>query len=166
MAHPLSTLGIIHTAISILALFAAFICLFRQGIIDPASKYGKIYISLTLITCFTGFPIMATGHLSPAHYLTVLVLILLPFGIYAKRLPLSGERAGYFQIIVMSTTLFLSFVPAVNETLTRVPVGHPLATGPDDPVIKAWLAVLLVLFIAGTTYQVISRKRQKLAHRL
>jgi hypothetical protein len=161
MAHPLSTLGIIHTVISILALIAAFICLFRQGIIDPASRGGKAYIWLTVITCLTGFPIMSTGQLGPAHFLTVLVLILLPLGVFAKRLALLGVRADYFQVIVMSFTLFLSFVPAINETFKRIPIGHPLATGPDDPIIKQWVAVLLLLFITGTTYQLIRLRKRK-----
>jgi hypothetical protein len=161
MAHPLSTLGIVHTAISVLALVAAFVCLFKQGLIDPGSRFGKIYILLTVVTCLTGFPIMATGHIGPAHYLGILLLILLPLGIYAKHLPLLHKSWGYFQLIVMSTTLYLSFIPAINETLTRIPISHPVATGPGDPVMQQSLLILLLLFLVGVTYQVWKLRKRK-----
>ena len=34
-------------------------------------------------------------------------------------------------------------IPTVNETLTRVPVGHPLAKGPTDPLIAQTLLIIL-----------------------
>src|SRR5579863_4127225 len=69
MPNHLSTLGIIHTAISIIALLVAFNALYRDGKLDPSNGRGRLYIWLTIITCVTGFPIMKTGHLTPGHYL-------------------------------------------------------------------------------------------------
>jgi hypothetical protein len=50
-------------------------------------------------------------------------------------------------------------VPTVNETLTRVPVGHPLAKDVNDPVIKQILLVLFAGFIAGSVYQFIRQRK-------
>jgi hypothetical protein len=161
MPNHLSILGIIHTAISIIALLAAFAALSQSGKIDPKSGTGKLYILLTIITCITGFPIMKTGHPTGGHYLGIIILILLPLGIYALRL--FGKAGTYIQVIVMSTTLFLSMVPAVIETLTRLPVSHPLAAGPNDPILQKALLALVLLYAVGVTYQLIKSRKKKSA---
>ncbi len=163
MSHHLSTLGIIHTIISIVPLILAAICLVRYGLIDPATVPGKWYVWLTVITCVTGFPIMATGHIGPPHYLTILVILLLPLGVYALRVRWFGAKGRHVQAVVMSFTLFLSLIPAVTETLTRVPLSQPLASGPADSVITNIISLLFLVFLAGAVYQVIkinARQRQ------
>ena len=151
MPNHLSVLGIIHTAISVVALIVALAALFRDGKINPANGTGKLYILLTVLTCLTSLPIMKTGHLTAGHYVAVVILVLLPIGFYARRL--FGKAANYIQVIVMSTTLFLSFIPAIVETLTRLPISKPLADGPNDPIIQKALSALILLYIVGVVYQ-------------
>ena len=88
-------------------------------------------------------------------------MILLPLGIYAGRI--FGKIAPYAQVLIMSGTLLLSLIPAVVETLTRLPMSNPIAGGPNDPIITKGLGVLLVLFIAGVIYQLIRLRRQEKA---
>jgi hypothetical protein len=65
----------------------------------------------------------------------------------------------------MSLTLFLSCIPAVVETLTRLPISHPIAGGPNDPVIQKGLLTLVILFTIGVIYQFIKLwSRQKHAN--
>ena len=161
MPNHLSILGIIHTVISVFALLAAFAALSQAGKINPKSGTGKLYILLTILTCITAFPIMKTGHATPAHYVGVTVLILLILGIYAMRL--FGKAGAYLQLIFMSTTLFLSMIPAIIETLTRLPISHPLAADPNDPIIQKALSALLVLYVVGVCYQLIKLRSQKKA---
>lgn len=156
MPNHLSNLGIFHTVISILALIVAIAALFRDGVINPRSGLGKWYIFLTIVTCLTSFGIMKTGHFTPAHGLSVLVLMLLTLGIYARRL--FGARGGKVEIILMSTTLFLSFIPAITETLTRIPISHPIAENQDASVVKMSDLGLLVVFAIGLFFQL--RKRR------
>jgi hypothetical protein len=162
MPNHLSPLGIIHTVVSILALFVAFYCLFKDGRISPKNDRGKLYIVLTTVTCLTAFPIMKTGHFTGAHGLGVFVLVLLPLGMYATYIKFFGKAAEYFQVAIMSATLFLSFIPAIVETLTRLPISHPIATGPDDVIIKTALLTLFLLFILGVIYQL---RKTKLSQR-
>lgn len=164
MPNHLSILGIIHTAISIIAIIAALAALSQEGKINPKSGAGKLYLALTVITCLTGFPIMKTGHLTGGHYLGVIILILLPLGVYAQRL--LGKAGAYLQMIIMSTTLFLSMVPAIIETLTRLPISHPLAGGPNDPVIQKALSALVLLYLVGVCYQAIKLRSRKKAERI
>ncbi|HXB07018.1 MAG TPA: hypothetical protein VNW04_07880 [Puia sp.] len=160
MPNHLSTLGIIHTIISILAIIVAFIALFRFGIIDPRTSAGRWYVILTALTCLTAFGIMKTGKLTPGHGLSALVLLLLVLGIYARRL--FGARGQKTGIILLSTTLFLSFIPAITETLTRIPISHPIAESPDASVVKTSYLVLLVVFAVGLYFQL--RKPKPTVH--
>ena len=159
--NHLSILGIIHTIISVIALFVAFYALYRSGKLDPATGPGKWYILLTVVTCVTGFPIMKTGHFTPGHYVAIIVLVLLPLGVYARQLRIFGKLADYMQVIFLSTTLFLSLIPAIVETLTRLPISHPIADGPNAPLIQNGLTVLFVLFLAGVIYQLVKLKKLK-----
>lgn len=161
MPNHLSLLGIIHTAISILALFAGFYCLLRDGKILPLTSHGKLYVLLTIITCLTAFPIMKTGHFTGAHGLGVMVLALLPIGVYIKAIKPFSKLADYIQVFVMSATLFLSCIPAIVETLTRLPISQPIATGPNDPIIQTGLGMLTLTFLVGVAYQVYKLKKSK-----
>jgi hypothetical protein len=98
---------------------------------------------------------MKTGHLSAGHGLAVIVLILLPIGVYAKSMNFLGKAADYVQVFIMSSTLFFSMIPATIETLTRLPISHPLASDPNAPVAKMGLLILVVLFIIGVLYQLL-----------
>jgi hypothetical protein len=161
MPNHLSTLGIFHTIISVLAIIIAIVALFRYGKITPGNGPGKWYIILTIITCITGFPIMKTGHPSAGHALGVIILILLSIAGYAQSIRFLGKSADYVQIVLLSFTLFLSIIPATVETLTRLPIAQPLAIGPDSPIVKMWLGIWFILFIAGTLYQVIKLRKQR-----
>src|SRR5580700_2521380 len=111
MPNHLSVLGIIHTAISILAILAGLFALIRDGRIEPANGRGKWYIFLTVVTCLTGLPIMRFGHPTPGHYLAVIILVLLLPAIFARRL--FGKIGEFVQVVGMSATLFLSCIPAI-----------------------------------------------------
>jgi uncharacterized membrane protein len=161
MPNHLSPLGIVHTVISILALIAGLIALFRAGKIDPWSAAGKWYVVLTILTCLTSFGIMKTGHLTPAHGLSVLVLLLLLPGIYARRW--FGRRGETVQVVLMSLTLMLSFVPAITETLTRLPIAGPIAASPDASVVKMSNGGLFVVFLLGLTYQLVQLRKHRKA---
>jgi hypothetical protein len=158
MPNHLTPLGIFHTAISILALIAGLIALFRAGRIDPRATTGKWYVWLTILTCLTSFGIMKTGHLTPAHGLSLLVLLLLLVGIFATRW--FGPRGAWVQVLLMTITLMLSFLPAITETLTRLPIADPIAAGPDASVIKMSNLALLVVFGIGIFFQLYKMRRR------
>jgi hypothetical protein len=61
----------------------------------------------------------------------------------------------------MSTTLLLSMVPATIETLTRLPISHPLATGPNDPLVLKALSGVLMIYVVGVIYQLVKYRGQQ-----
>lgn len=161
MPNHLSVLGIIHTIISVLAIIAAVVALFRHGKINPGNGAGRLYVILTIITCLTGFPIMKTGHPSAGHALGIIILVILPIAVYARSIRFFGKAAGYIQIILLSLTLFFSMIPATVETLTRLPINQPIASGPDSPTVKMWLGIWFLLYIVGVIYQIFKLRKQK-----
>jgi hypothetical protein len=163
MPNHLTILGIIHTAFSVIALLMAFYALYRSGKLDPKTGPGRWYIILTIVTCLTSLPIMKTGQFTTAHYVAVVILILIPLGVYVRSLRIFGKLADYMQVIFLSTTLFLSCIPAIVETLTRVPISHPIAEGPNDPIIQNGLAGVALLYFVGVIYQLFKLKKQRKA---
>lgn len=104
---------------------------------------------------------MKTGHFSAGHSLAILILLLVPLGVYAKSIRFFGKFGVYIQTVVLSSTLFFSMIPAVVETLTRLPIANPLAASPDAPIVKMGLTTLVFLYLIGILYQIIKIKTQK-----
>ena len=154
----MNILGIGHTLISIAALIVAAVCLVKNGAIKPFSTLGKQYSILTAIACLSALGLSKSGHFNPGHALAILILLLLGIAyIFGRR---ERKIFSYIVVFCMSTTLFLSLIPGVNETLSRLPVGHPIADGPTSPIIQNALKVLLVLFLAGLTTQIWQLKKR------
>jgi len=156
----LSIIGIFHTAISVLAVFFAVYALLRYGKINPATDAGRMYVLFTIIACLSSFPIMVTGHPSSAHLIAVAILVLLPIAVYARSIRVFRKKADIVQTLVMSTTLFLSMIPAIIETFTRLPIDEPIAMSRHSPVVIISLTLLLIMYLLGMAYQY-SRIRHK-----
>lgn len=154
-----STMGIIHTIIGIVALVFALVALFRYGKVDPFTGPGKWYVIFTIASCLSSFLVMKTGHLSPPHFLSVLILIILPVGILFQSKKRKGTGFEYVGVVAMSMTLFLSFIPTIVETLTRVPIGHPVASSDKDPIIQTFVMLLTSVFVVGAVYQIIKQRK-------
>lgn len=155
----LSNLGIFHTIIGIAAIIAALVSFVKYGKIDLSQLTGKIYFYCTLITSLTALGISKHGGFNPGHAFSVLIVILILEAYFLYWRKKGNTKARYFENFCLSFSFFLSLVPTVNETFTRVPVGHPLAKDIKDPVITNTLLILLVLFIVGTVYQIIKQKK-------
>lgn len=155
----LSGLGIFHTLIGIIAIFAALTSFIRFGKIDLTHISGKTYFLTTVITALTALGLSKHGGFNPGHIFSIFIflIVLIAFWLSAKKKGLNKFR--YFENFLLSLSFFLSLIPTVNETFTRVPIGHPLASGPTDPVIAKTLGVILLGFIIGAIYQYIQQRR-------
>ncbi|MGF6847937.1 hypothetical protein QFZ51_003172 [Chitinophaga sp. W3I9] len=149
----MSILGIVHTIIAIVALLFAVAALLKEGIINPFSNTGKIYSILTVIASVTSFGLSKAGGFNPGHGIGILILILLGVAYLLGR-KASGKRSLLLiQVLCMTLTMFLSLIPAINETLLRVPVGHPLSDGPTSSIVQNCIKVLLGLLVVGLVLQ-------------
>ena len=155
----LSNLGIFHTVIGVIAIVAAIISYIKFGKINLAVLPGKLYFYGTIITSLTALGISKHGGFNPGNFFSILflVLVLVAYFLYARKK--GNNRSRYFENFCLSFSFFLSWLPTVNETFTRVPVGHPLAKDISDPVIAKTLLVLLILFIAGSVFQFFKQRK-------
>lgn len=149
----LSSLGIFHTIIGVTAIVAATISYLKYGKINLAITSCKIYAYSTIITSLTALGISKHGGFNIGHVFSIfiLILVLVAYLLFSRKQGNNGNR--YVENFLLSFSFFLSWVPTINETFTRVPLSKPLAKGPTDPIIAQTLLVLLVLFIAGSILQ-------------
>jgi uncharacterized membrane protein len=150
----LTTLGAIHTAISLVALAAGIAALVRDKQILPATGAGKLYIWTTVLTCLTGFGIFQHGGFGAPHALGVLTLLVLALAAVAGRTALLGRAGPYVETVSYSLTFFFHLIPGATETFTRLPAGAPLFSSPEDPALQKVVGVLFLLFLLGAAWQV------------
>lgn len=155
----LSFLGIFHTAIGIIAIVAAVTSFIKSGKINLAAISGKIYFYGTVITSLTALGFTKHGVLNPGHIFSLFIVLLVAIAFLLHYKKGESKSARYFENFLLSFSFFLSLVPTVNETFTRVPVGHPLAKGPTDPLIKTTLLALFILFVAGSVFQYVKQRK-------
>lgn len=149
----LSGLGIFHTVIGVIAIVAAVIALIRNGKIDLSKLAGKIYFYCTLITSLTALGLSHVVGINPGHILALLIVVLISVAYFLYIKKQGNNRARFIENFFLSFSFFLSLLPTVNETFNRIPVGHPLASGPTDPLIGKTLLFLFILFVVGSVLQ-------------
>lgn len=155
----LSGLGIFHTIIGISAIVAAVIGFVKYGKINLAARSGKVYFYTTLVTSFTALGISKYGGFNAGHVFSIFIIVLIAVAYFLHSNKKESGKARYFENFLLSFSFFLSLVPTVNETFTRVPIGHPLAKDIKDPVIAQTLLVLFILFMAGSVFQFFKQKK-------
>ncbi len=153
MANPLSTLGIIHTAISLAPVIAGLYGFARYGAIDPATRSGKIYLATLVLAVLTTAGLSSTGGFNAGHALGIVTLLVIAGSLAAARVDFFGRLKPYLTTLGLSFTYFLLIVPAVAETLKRLPASQPLASGPESPIVQTTLLVWLLIFLSGISVQ-------------
>ena len=154
----ISPAGWVHTLGSLPAIPAALYMIGRHGRIVPRSKVGALYFATMLIGASTVF-LVAKQPASVVIGAATLVLLLAGYGVaHVARL---GRAAIYLETILLSLTVFLLLVPAVSETLRRVPDGHPFVADLKSPLLLGAQAALLGLLVLGVTAQLIWLRSQR-----
>ena len=150
----LTSFGIFHTAISLIAVGAGIVALVRQGAIRSTTWIGKVYVITTAASCLTGLAIFHHGGFGAQHGLAVVTLVMLAGALLAGTSRVFGRVSPYIETVGYSVTLFFHFIPGVTETVTRLPVGTPLASDPNAPVIQAAIGCFFFLFSIVAWWQV------------
>ena len=146
-------LGWFHTIMGIIALTSGAVTLAKYKEISLHTRSGQIYLAATLITAGTALFIFQRGEFGPGHALGVLTLLALAVGAIAETLKPVGKWSRYLQALSYSGTLLFHCLPAVTDGLMRLPLGNPVVTSFEDPLLRGSFLVLLVLFLIGITLQ-------------
>ena len=153
MSPSISLLGAIHTIVSLIPIAAGLYGFVRYRFIEVSKHSGKLYLLGTVLAVLSSFAVSSTGGINAGHAFGVVVLFFAFGGVVAAKLRFLGRSRPYLATFGLSFSFLLSLVPGTNETLTRVPLSHPLAEGPTSPVIQLTLLAWLALFVVGFTLQ-------------
>lgn len=146
-------LGWFHTVMGVVALLSGATALIAFREISPASRSGRIYLLTTLLTAGTALFIFQRGVFGPGHALAILTLGALLVGTVAATTRIFGRYSRHVQAISYSGTLLFHCIPAITDGLLRLPVGNPVLTSIDDPVLKVSYLCLLLLYLVGVAFQ-------------
>lgn len=146
-------LGWFHTVMGVIALFSGAFTLVKFKEILLQTRSGQIYLVTTLLTAVTALFIFQRGEFGPGHALAVMTLLALAVGTVAATTGLFGQWSRHLQALSFSATLLFHCVPAVTDGLLRLPVGDPVLTSIEDPVLKMLYLGLLVVFLVGAILQ-------------
>jgi uncharacterized membrane protein len=124
-------------------------------------RSGQVYLATTLITAGTALAIFQRGEFGPGHALAAMTLLALAVGTVAATTKIFGKMSRYIQAIGYSATLLFHCIPAVTDGLLRLPVGDPVLTSIEDPILKMCYLALLVLFLLGISLQLRWIRRQR-----
>jgi uncharacterized membrane protein len=149
----ITALGWFHTATGLVALVSGTLALVKHHEIKPSTGVGRIYLVTTLVTAATALLIFQHGGFGPAHGLAVLTLLALAAGTLAAKTEVLGSASRYVQATAYTSTLLFHAIPAVTDALMRLPVGNPLLSSIEDPVLKASYLLLLIVFLVGCMFQ-------------
>ncbi len=147
----LTPLGTLHTAISLIAVVAGFVALARHLEISTRSTSGSVFFWGTVITCLTGFGIFQHGGFGKPHVLGMALL--------AERNGTFARLSRYVATLGYSLALFLHFIPATVETLTRLPASAPYLANPDDPKAQPIIGFFFLVFLIGATLQLLRLRK-------
>ena len=150
----LTPLGAVHTAISLVALAAGIASVLRFGEIAAGRTVGRVYVWATVLTCLTGFGIFQRGGFGAPHVLGIVTLVVLGVAAWAGRGRPFGAASRYVETVAYSATLFFHMIPGLTETFTRVPLGAPLFSSPEDPALQKTVGAFFALLVIGCILQV------------
>jgi uncharacterized membrane protein len=150
----LTTLGIIHTAISLIAVVTGLIALIRDKVISIKNGLGQTYLLTTLLTAATGLGIFQHGGFGKPHVLSILTIIALIVGTVAATTNFYGRFSRVTNAIAFTATYLFHLIPGITESLTRLPPGAPIASSADDPFLKPFVGAFVVLFLIVVTLQI------------
>ncbi len=146
-------LGWFHTAMGITALISGGFTLARYREISLQTRSGQVYLVTTLITAGTALAIFQRGEFGPGHVLAVMTLLALLVGTVAATTKIFGKLSRYVRAVSYSATLLFHCIPAITDGLMRLPVGDPVLTSIEDPILKMSYLILLILFLVGISLQ-------------
>lgn len=151
----ISPFGMFHTIISLIALAAGVVAFWRYREIALGTSSGRLFVWLTVASCITGLFIFHHGGFGKPHALALMTLVVLALAAFAERKAPFGRFSRYVATVGYSLAFFFHFIPGFTETLTRVPVGSPWASGPEDPRLAMLIGSVFIVFLAGVVFQVL-----------
>jgi uncharacterized membrane protein len=149
----LTTVGIIHTLLGVVALVCGFGSLLRDKEISASNTLGRVYLASTLLVAATALTLFRHGGFGPGHAFAIATLAAIAVGYAAERARIFGRLSRYAMAIAYSATILFHLLPAFTEALTRLPPEAPIAASPEAPLLQKIFGALGVAFLIGLAVQ-------------
>ncbi|HEX4621052.1 MAG TPA: hypothetical protein VH208_05725 [Myxococcaceae bacterium] len=149
----LTTIGIIHTLLGVVALICGFGSLARDKEISAATTLGRVYLVSTLLVAATALTLFRHGGFGPGHAFAIATLVCIAIGFAAERAHIFGGLSRYAMAAAYSATILFHLLPAFTEALTRLPPGAPIAASPEAPLLQKIFGGLGIAFLLGLALQ-------------
>jgi hypothetical protein len=139
--------GLLHTAISLIAVAAGPIALVRYKQISSKHRVGKVYVVTIIVTDVIPFPIYRRGGFGEPNGPDIVTLVVLGVRGAARYSNLFGPGSAYVQTVSYAVPLLFHLIPGATETTTRLPLGVCVLRNADAAALQV---VAAALFIAPT----------------
>ncbi len=150
----LSPLGIIHTVISLVAIVAGVWSLFRYKEILFEGVLAKVYLITTTIPALTSlFIFNFNGKFGFGHMLAILTLLAVTAGTLVAVTGFFGRWTRLLQALFFTSTMLFHIVPGVTESLSRLPLSHPLVNREDPAIFVPIYGCLFLVYFVGLFFQ-------------
>ncbi|MGJ8663890.1 MAG: hypothetical protein ACSHWU_09575 [Marinicella sp.] len=156
----LSTIGMIHTLLGLVALISGFVMLWRTKQLSYDPRLGKIYLLSTLITAGSSLAIFNHGSFNVAHGLGVLTILAVFIGISIEKTKPFKSWNKYAVNLCYSATILFHLLPTTTEIMTRFPVDSPWVSSLKDPLLHKTFLIISVIFLVLLTAQMFWLKKQ------
>src|SRR5438309_11097579 len=147
----MSTLVLVHVIISLIAIVAGLIVMFKMLGSDRTPGLTAIFLLFTILTSATGFviPPLLSDKLLPSHIIGILSLVLLAIAcvaLYGAKL--SGMWRWIYVLSAM-VALYLNVFVLIIQSFLKLGPLHALAPSvpPSEPPFAIAQAILLVFFV-------------------
>ena len=138
---------VFHVVISLIGIVSGFVAVYGLVTGKPHGGWTVVFLTTTVLTSVTGFPLPAT-QLLPSHVVGIISLLLLAAAIVALYVyHLDGPwRRIYVASAVIA--LYLNVFVGVVQSFQKLAFLKPLAPTQSEPIFVVAQVAVLVLFIA------------------
>ena len=150
----MSTLVIVHVVISLIAIVAGLVVMFKMLGSDRAAGLTAIFLLFTILTNVTGFfiPPLLYDKFLPSHAIGILSLVLLAIACVALYGAKLSGMWRWVYVVTALISLYLNCFVLVIQSFLKIPALTALAPGnpPSGPVFAVVQGIVLVFFVIMT----------------
>jgi len=145
---------VIHTLISLVALFAGFVVLFGLLTGNRIDGWTKWFLISAVATTVTGFFFPFHG-ITPAIKLGIISSVVLVITIYARYAKHLAGAWRWIYVVGTFLTLYFNVFVGIVQSFEKIPALKAMAPTQSEPPFKLTQLVALALFVLLTLVAVI-----------
>jgi hypothetical protein len=154
MISGMSTLTLVHVAISLIGILSGFIVAFGLIAGKRLNGWTAIFLVTTVLTSVTGFLFFPLNPFLPSHIVGIISLVVLLVAILARyTFRLSGAWRRIYVLTAM-IAFYLNFFVLIIQTFKKTPALKAFAPPDTKPPFLVAQVAGLLLFIVLTIYAI------------